>query len=263
MAYAKGKYALAISDRSGLQFPYNEMVKEWNGMWVHTSEYEPKAPQLMPHEHSPDPQALQHPRPARIEFSVPNLLGINPISTAGTTTVTVTEISHKRSTGDAVRLRDISGSTGGIAPSVFNLNTTLNGALTSSSSSIVLTDSSAFPSSGYIVISEDKTNSAVPRESLSETIKYTSNDTSSNTLSGLTRGSAAPSYGATPGNTTARAHDDGSKVYGSYSITVVNTTSPQGSTISDSYTFVVNSAATSTQVGGGSMSSAGPVNSRA
>ena len=263
MAYAKGKYALSISDRSGLQFPYNEMVKEWNGAWVHTSEYEPKAPQLMPHEHSPDPQALQHPRPARIEFSVPNLLGINPISTAGTTTITVNEISHKRSTGDAVRLRDISGSVGGIAPSVFNLNTTLNGALTSSSSSIVLTDSSAFPSSGYIVISEDKTNSAVPRESLSETIKYTSNDTSSNTLSGLTRGSAAPSYGSTPGNTTARAHDDGSKVYGSYSITVVNTTSPQGSTISDSYTFVVNSAATSTQVGGGSMASAGPVNSRA
>ena len=57
MAYAKGKYAIAISDRSGLQFPYNEMVKEWNGAWVHTSEYEPKAPQLMPHEHSPDPQA--------------------------------------------------------------------------------------------------------------------------------------------------------------------------------------------------------------
>ena len=45
MAYAKGKYAIAISDRSGLQFPYNEMVREWNGMWVHTSEYEHKAPQ--------------------------------------------------------------------------------------------------------------------------------------------------------------------------------------------------------------------------
>ena len=56
MAYAKGKYAIAISDRSGLQFPYNEMVEEWNGMWVHTSEYEPKAPQLMPHEHSPNPK---------------------------------------------------------------------------------------------------------------------------------------------------------------------------------------------------------------
>ena len=28
MAYARGKYAQAISDRSGLAFPYNEMVKE-------------------------------------------------------------------------------------------------------------------------------------------------------------------------------------------------------------------------------------------
>jgi hypothetical protein len=31
---ATGKYAKAISDRSGFEFPYNEMVKEWirNGM---------------------------------------------------------------------------------------------------------------------------------------------------------------------------------------------------------------------------------------
>jgi hypothetical protein len=32
---SKGKYAIAISDRSGLQFPYNEMVTEWNGSFVH------------------------------------------------------------------------------------------------------------------------------------------------------------------------------------------------------------------------------------
>jgi hypothetical protein len=30
MAHASGKYAKAISDRSGLEFPYKEMVK--NGM---------------------------------------------------------------------------------------------------------------------------------------------------------------------------------------------------------------------------------------
>jgi hypothetical protein len=28
---SKGRHALAISDRSGMQFPYNEMVREWNG----------------------------------------------------------------------------------------------------------------------------------------------------------------------------------------------------------------------------------------
>ena len=29
--YASGKFAKRISDRSGMAFPYNEMVKEWNG----------------------------------------------------------------------------------------------------------------------------------------------------------------------------------------------------------------------------------------
>ena len=29
--YATGKYAKAISDRSGMEFPYKEMVREWNG----------------------------------------------------------------------------------------------------------------------------------------------------------------------------------------------------------------------------------------
>ena len=40
--FAKGKYALAISDRSGQAFPWREMVTEWNGAFVHVSEYEPK-----------------------------------------------------------------------------------------------------------------------------------------------------------------------------------------------------------------------------
>ena len=40
MAFARGKYAKAISDRSGMEFPYNEMIKEWNGSFVHKSEYE-------------------------------------------------------------------------------------------------------------------------------------------------------------------------------------------------------------------------------
>jgi len=36
--WASGKYSQAISDRSGMAFPYNEMVKEWNGSLVHISE---------------------------------------------------------------------------------------------------------------------------------------------------------------------------------------------------------------------------------
>jgi len=110
MSYAKGKYAIAISDRSGLQFPYNEMVKEWNGMWVHTSEYEPKAPQLMPHEHIPDPQALEHPRPARIAPATTNLLPLNAFTyAAGETFIKIYEPGHGRTTGDTVRFRDATG----------------------------------------------------------------------------------------------------------------------------------------------------------
>ena len=41
--YATGKHSKAISDRSGLEFPYREMVREWNGSFVHYTEYEPKA----------------------------------------------------------------------------------------------------------------------------------------------------------------------------------------------------------------------------
>ena len=107
MAYASGKFAIAISDRSGLQFPYTEMVKEWTGAWVHRSEYEPKAPQLMPHEHSPDPQALENARPARIEPSSLILLPNNPFETyaASSQVINVFSPDHGRSTGDTVRFR--------------------------------------------------------------------------------------------------------------------------------------------------------------
>ena len=62
MPFATGKYAKAISDRSGMEFPYKEMVKEWNGSFVHRSEFEAKHPQLEPRKHKPDAQALQDAR---------------------------------------------------------------------------------------------------------------------------------------------------------------------------------------------------------
>ena len=62
-AFSKGKRSLAISDRSGQQFRYSEMVREWNGSWVHFSEYEAKHPQLTPRPKGGDPQALQYARP--------------------------------------------------------------------------------------------------------------------------------------------------------------------------------------------------------
>ena len=73
--YASGKFAKRISDRSGMAFPYNEMVKEWNGSTVHTSEFEAKHPQLDPKYHPTDAQSLQNAKPQIISAKV--LLGIN------------------------------------------------------------------------------------------------------------------------------------------------------------------------------------------
>ena len=63
MPYAKGKYAKAISDRSGMEFPYSEMVKEWNGSFVHRSEFEAKHPQIMKKHIKADAVALANARP--------------------------------------------------------------------------------------------------------------------------------------------------------------------------------------------------------
>jgi len=70
-------------------------------------------------------------------------------------------------------------------------SSTLDGALTSSSTSIVLADSGSMPASGTVVID-------------SERIAYTANATGTGTLSDLTRGSD---------NTTAASHSDGATVY--------------------------------------------------
>ena len=117
---SKGKYAQAISDRSGMQFPYNEMVTEWNGSFVHVSEFEAKQPQLEPKRYTGDPQGLMNARPARTEPATQNMLGPDPFSlTSGSSTVTVTEINHGRSTADVVRFRNVEGSPGGLAFTVF------------------------------------------------------------------------------------------------------------------------------------------------
>ena len=70
--FSKGRHALSISDRSGAAFPYTEMVREWNGAWVHTSEFEIKQPQIQPRPVGADPQALEFARTARTEFLCTN-----------------------------------------------------------------------------------------------------------------------------------------------------------------------------------------------
>ena len=110
MAYARGRYAKFISDRSGMEFPYREMVKEWNGARVHKSEYEPKTAQDHPRKHSADKESLQYARPDRGESAVATLLPLNSFRfTASSTTISVFEPNHGRSSSDTIRFRDVRG----------------------------------------------------------------------------------------------------------------------------------------------------------
>ena len=106
--YASGKHALAISDRSGMVYPYTEMVREWNGSLVHTSEFEAKQPQLSPKPVGSDPQALYNPRPQPSSKTSLILLDNNPFTSiiySGTTYVNVFSEDHQRAAGSTVRFR--------------------------------------------------------------------------------------------------------------------------------------------------------------
>jgi len=125
MAYATGKYAKFISDRSGMEYPYTEMVVEWNGARVHKSEFEPKTPQDRPNKHMPDAISLQFPRPARVEPATERLLPRNAFThPAGESFIKVFEPGHGRSTGDTVRFRNVT--TAGTAIDVTNQVDTAN-----------------------------------------------------------------------------------------------------------------------------------------
>ena len=72
-----------------------------------------KHPQLEPKPHSADAQGLLNARPDRTEPEVARVLTLNPFKiTNGSTTVTVFEENHGRSTSDTVRFRNGVGSFG-------------------------------------------------------------------------------------------------------------------------------------------------------
>jgi hypothetical protein len=219
--FSKGRRALAISDRSGAAFPYNEMVKEWTGAWVHISEFEPKQPQLQPHPVGADPQALQHARPARTEFPVEDILPNDPFTTtaaSGTLSVSFPNNGFNEGTTH-VRFREVKVPVGGVAVSTLELETTLNGNINDSVATITLTDATEFPTSGFIVI--EKMNSETGAFE-NETIQYTGK--AGNNLTGCTRGTSAPYRGVTPTPTKAGTHTSGAKVFGSYLATAISTT---------------------------------------
>jgi hypothetical protein len=176
--FASGKRAIAISDRSGMQFPYTEMVKEWNGMWVHYSEFEIKQPQLDLAVIGPDGIALEHPRPPqRTTPKVAVMLPENPFTTyaAASSIIFVWSPNHGRNSSTTVRFRGtpqvssitnkfsncrnfdgISGANlckaAGYSITVgqyTTVTTTLNGALDSTQTTgITLTDGSSFKTTG-------------------------------------------------------------------------------------------------------------------
>jgi len=80
MAYASGKHAYGISDRSGRRYRLRDMKTEWTGAKVGPDEFEPKHPQLFPPKAFPDPQALRGPRP-ETELSEQRAIqhGYNPV----------------------------------------------------------------------------------------------------------------------------------------------------------------------------------------
>jgi len=105
--FAKGKFALAVSDISGQAFPWNEMVTQWNGLFVHFSEFESKQPQLDPKPSAADPTALPKTRPQQPPPDALRFLDFNPLITyaAASGIINVKSLDHQRSYGDTVRFR--------------------------------------------------------------------------------------------------------------------------------------------------------------
>ena len=154
--YATGKYAKAISDRSGMEFPYREMVREWNGSFVHVSEFEPKQPQLEPKPLSADGISLRHVRPGRAEPTVLLNLRNDPFETfkAGSAIINVFAPGHGLTNGTTHRFRgSVKTSPGTGTP--YNPNTGASGTAVSGFSSILnfdgISGSNIERSAGYTI----------------------------------------------------------------------------------------------------------------
>ena len=211
--YATGKYAKAISDRSGMEFPYKEMVREWNGSFVHVSEFEPKQPQLEPKPMNGDSISLRHVRPGRSEPPTAILLPKNPFSvTNGSATLTVSLLNHTLKVGDFVLFYNPSSND---PTQSFNLGSNLfpifaiGDAITASATTATFDSNTNFPATGFYFIQSATSPSATNPNYVPviqrEVIKYTGKS-GGQTLTGLSRGTNAPFRGETPSGTEATAH---------------------------------------------------------
>ena len=287
-SFSQGKYALAISDRSGMAFPYNEMVKEWNGALVHISEYEPKQPQLQPKPTNADPQALQRARPARTEFPTEDFLPNNPFQLSSTylvptqTALSVNAANSDLVNGDHVRFRNVKTPLLTDDGTVYykaielELATTLTNAINATDTTITLDDmpnvvtlGSTWPSSGFMMI--EKVNSVTGMFE-NEVIEYTGGNRINNIFNVVSRGTSAPYRGVSPEKTTASSHPIGAKVFGSRPVTMVQTTSVNdaNTTVTEENSYLVPALAIGMDfvagtylAGGGLQCTYGPINDRA
>ena len=76
-----------------MEYPYKEMVKEWNGSLVHISEFEPKHPQLDPPHHKADAIALKNPRVMKFQQPTTVASNDNTIADSGGIVVGVANLS--------------------------------------------------------------------------------------------------------------------------------------------------------------------------
>jgi hypothetical protein len=91
--WATGKRSKSISDRSGMAFPYTEMVKEWNGSLVHYSEFEPKHPQIRRRHNTADAIALQNSRNMKFQQPAQKFSNDVTLSDSGGASVGVANLS--------------------------------------------------------------------------------------------------------------------------------------------------------------------------
>jgi hypothetical protein len=285
--FASGKFALAISDRSGMAFPYNEMVREWTGAFVHVSEYEPKQPQLDPKPTSADPQALQRARTARTEFPTEDFLPNNPFQLSSTPLVptqralSVNAANSDLVNGDHVRFRNVKTPLLTDDGTVYyqaielELATTLTNAINATDTIITLDDmpnvvtlGSTWPSSGFMMI--EKVNSETGMFE-NEVIEYTGGRRTDNIFQVVSRGTSAPYRGVSPEKTTASSHPIGAKVFGSRPVTMVQTTSVNdaNTTVTKENSYLVPALAIPLDfvagtylAGGGLQCTYGPINDR-
>jgi len=91
--YANGNRSQAISDRSGQAFPYGEMVTEWNGSFVHISEFEAKHPQIRRKRMTADAIALQKVRPQRFQQPIQPFTSDVTIASSGGTMIGIANLT--------------------------------------------------------------------------------------------------------------------------------------------------------------------------